>query len=624
MKIKHCIFLITASYSFSVFAQFDTTEAISLEPAFITSPRTHTRIDESGNSISVISRSQIENLPYQDVASVLNIVAGIDLRQRSAIGVQSDASVRGGSFDQVLVLIDGIRMSDPQTGHHQMNIPVPLNSIERIEIIKGPMGRRYGLNALAGVINIITRKQYNSSYKNFTVEGITNTFHPKDSSTRINNGIRANIEGGSDKIHAWANFEYFGGEGSRYNTDFNSYRSILGVNAFNKQTDASLSILGGSVNNKFGASYFYAAPNDKEAIETVNTQFLNLSCEFLKSRKSSLKVNFSNRWNFDHYVYIRQNPAIYQNKHSSKIQMQEINYLLPIFNGELGIGLEGRQESIESNNLGNHKRNFLGSYIDLSQRFWDIFYISLGGYAMNSDVTGFKFYPGVDFSAKVYGNWKIYGSMGTGQRVPTYTDLYYNGPNNLSNPLLLSEYSLGKEFGVRNNSGKFSSHLSIYNTQTQNSIDWVRKDSGQIWMPQNYQNITFTGIEGGIKFSDEFYGRKIDFSWDFNSMENSIVTEDGWESKAILNFLQLQSIAYLNLEIFEGFSLNTTWRAINRKQNSNTYSVIDVKLSYQNSFAERDYSFYMNATNIGNTHFEEINSIPLPPLGLYFGVKLSI
>jgi len=624
MRIRTFLFLIFCANVLFVSAQYDTTETINIGTTYITSPRTITRLDESGNTISIITKKQIESLPYQDVASVLNVVAGVDLRQRSVLGVQSDASIRGGSFDQILILVDGIRMSDPQTGHHQMNLPVPLASIERIEVIKGPMGRRYGLNALSGVINIITRKDIHIDEKHLTVEGILNSFYPSDSSNRMNRGIRANLRGGSKQINAWANLEFFGGEGSRYNTDFNSYKSIAGINAYNPSVDASISILGGAANNSFGASYFYAAPNDKEAIETVNTQFLNLSAEFLKSKKASISVNISNRWNYDHYVYIRQNPSIYQNKHSSTVQMQEVNYLLPIFKGELGLGVEARQESIESNNLGNHQRNFWGSYIDFSQRLWDVFYVSMGGYMMNSDVTGLKFYPGIEFSADLYKNWKLFGSMGTGQRVPTFTDLYYNGPNNLSNPLLLSEYAIGKELGIRNTQGDFSSHLSIYNTQTTNSIDWVKRDTSQTWMPQNYQEINFTGIEGGVSFRKEYFGRTFSLSWDFNTMQNSILVEDGWESKVNLNFVRVQSIVNANFEIFNNLFLNATWRSINRQQSSNTYSLIDVKISYQNSYFKRDYMIYFNSTNITNTQFEEINFIPNPPLGVFIGAKISI
>jgi iron complex outermembrane receptor protein len=81
----------------------------------------------------------------------------MDIRRRGANGVQSDVSFRGSSFEQVLLLINGIRMNDSQTGHNSLNLPVDLGDVERIEVIKGPAARRFGQNAYAGAINIITK-----------------------------------------------------------------------------------------------------------------------------------------------------------------------------------------------------------------------------------------------------------------------------------------------------------------------------------------------------------------------------------------------------------------------------------------------------------------------------------
>src|SRR5574343_175753 len=110
----------------------------------------------SGMNFSLITSEMIQQLPVQNINELLSHIAGVDIRQRGVAGVQADIGIRGSSFDQVLVLIDGVRMSDPQTGHHQMNLPIPLNAIKYIEVIKGGAAHKYGLNALAGVVNIVT------------------------------------------------------------------------------------------------------------------------------------------------------------------------------------------------------------------------------------------------------------------------------------------------------------------------------------------------------------------------------------------------------------------------------------------------------------------------------------
>src|SRR5690606_34953561 len=111
---------------------------------------------KQSRNISLISKLQIETAPARSLAEVLSFVPGLDIRQRGVTGVQADVSIRGGSFEQTLMLLNGIKLSDPQTGHHMMNIPLPLVNIDRVEVLKGPASRVFGQNAYAGAINVIT------------------------------------------------------------------------------------------------------------------------------------------------------------------------------------------------------------------------------------------------------------------------------------------------------------------------------------------------------------------------------------------------------------------------------------------------------------------------------------
>ena len=109
-------------------------------------------------SVQVIPRRDIELSPAHDIGSLLQYVGGVDLRRRGSLGAQADIGIRGGTFDQTLILLNGINMTDPQTGHHNLNLPVDLHSIERIEILRGPAARVFGPNAFSGAVNIITRE----------------------------------------------------------------------------------------------------------------------------------------------------------------------------------------------------------------------------------------------------------------------------------------------------------------------------------------------------------------------------------------------------------------------------------------------------------------------------------
>jgi vitamin B12 transporter len=106
--------------------------------------------------VTVIKKDEIAGLPVQSLQDLLEYVMSVDLRQRGPNGVQADISIRGGTFDQIMILLNGINYTDPHTGHHNLNIPVDLESIDRIEILEGPGSRVLGPNAFSGAINIIT------------------------------------------------------------------------------------------------------------------------------------------------------------------------------------------------------------------------------------------------------------------------------------------------------------------------------------------------------------------------------------------------------------------------------------------------------------------------------------
>jgi iron complex outermembrane receptor protein len=121
--------------------------AVLLEETTIHAGRIQLSFSEENRTIQVLSRSQLQAMPIRTVAEALQSVAGIDVRQRGPLGIQADLHVRGGGFDQVLVLLNGVRLSDPQTGHHILNLPVDWSAISRIEVLKGPGARIYGQNA---------------------------------------------------------------------------------------------------------------------------------------------------------------------------------------------------------------------------------------------------------------------------------------------------------------------------------------------------------------------------------------------------------------------------------------------------------------------------------------------
>ena len=120
-------------------------------------------LNKNLTNIFVLDSIEIKNAPVQTIEDLLDFAINVDLRQRGEQGVQTDMSIRGGTFEQCLIMIDGVKINDPQTGHHSMIIPISLDHVKRIEIITGGSSRIFGNYAFSGAINIITKKKINSS-----------------------------------------------------------------------------------------------------------------------------------------------------------------------------------------------------------------------------------------------------------------------------------------------------------------------------------------------------------------------------------------------------------------------------------------------------------------------------
>jgi iron complex outermembrane receptor protein len=179
-------------------------EAIEIQGKLFSTP-----YKSANQNISVITREEIINSPAKSIDEILQQVTGMDIRRRGANGVQSDIGFRGSSFEQVLLLLNGIRMNDSQTGHNSMNLPVDLSDVERIEVIKGPAARRFGQNAYAGVINIITKinpgKRVKVNVEGGDYETYQLGFNAQLGNEKFSNSLQANSSGS---------------QGYMYNTDY--------------------------------------------------------------------------------------------------------------------------------------------------------------------------------------------------------------------------------------------------------------------------------------------------------------------------------------------------------------------------------------------------------------------
>jgi len=249
MRLNYLIFIgILLNYG-NVFPQKEKTE--NLDEIILSSNRIEVLFSENSRTIQLITSDQIHRSTSSNIADLLQQFTGIDIRRRGIDGMQSDLYIRGGSFEQTLVLIDGIKTENPQSGHHTMNMMIPIENIERIEIIKGPAARIYGQNAFTGAINIVTKKNVETLLKGELAYGSYHT-----GKVALTGGL--NLKNSAHLVHVSRNSS----EGYRYNSDFVN-NNVFIKSKFNTSS-TPIDIIATFMDRKFGANGFYASPEAKD------------------------------------------------------------------------------------------------------------------------------------------------------------------------------------------------------------------------------------------------------------------------------------------------------------------------------------------------------------------------
>jgi len=590
----------------------------------ISSPRIEIKSLQNSISVISISKEEIQNSTATNVSELLQQIAGIDVRRRGVEGMQADLYIRGGSFDQTLLLIDGIKVEDPQTGHHTMNMTLPLEVIEKIEITKGSAARIYGQNAFTGAINIITRKDVEN---NISLGLTAGSFTQKRAALTIQRKLES-----SDLL---VNYNRKESEGYRYNTDFKNDEFFIKSNF--KIKDQKISAIGAFNERKFGANGFYASPEAIDQYEETQASIIGLSTT-LKKDDLIIKPKLYWKRNQDMYVYLRQDPSVYRNMHISNKVGAEINMVLNNQLGILGLGIDISNTTLSSNNLGQRDRKMLHIFAEQQMKFFDdkldltpgltITYFSDLANSTDPDSVETSdgwtniphIYPGIDLGYSFSEKFKLYSNFGYTFRIPTYTDLFYSSPTTEGNEFLVYEKALTSELGIKYEKENFNLTFSAYNRAASDVIDYVKNEESEPWQANNIRDINTLGFElnMGYKFylgSFNTHQIKIGFS---NINDDLKETEFNF-SRYALNSLKNQITSTYSFELFNKISSTIAFKNSERL-NEEKYTVVDFKTSYKHD----KFTLSIILNNILDTEYTETNLVPMPGFNSLVGIKYSI
>lgn len=577
-----CVFIFLIVFQTPLTAQ----ETV-LDEVIVSSPRIELSMGQQSRSVTTITAEEIVESGATTLIDVLGDVAGVELRSRGAQDVQSDIYIRGGGFDQVLLLIDGIKVDNPQTGHHTLNAILPIEMIERVEILKGAAGRVYGQNAFSGAINIVTK-------------------------TPSTEDLKVNLSGGSFDYQKAALFatdqressshtlyaETISSDGYRYNTDYYN-QNYLWKSSW-KTDQEPIELLASFNNRRFGANGFYASPTFTDQFEATQSSLLGLTTSI--NGNWHIKPKLYWKRGQDEFILFKNDPSIYRNMHITNKLGAEVNATKKHALGTTGIGFELAHVSIRSNNLGEHARTLAHGYLEhrfVSNR-WDV----TPGFSVShyTDQDTF-FYPGIDIGFQINGDSRLFFNSGYTYRIPTYTDLYYNDPTTVGNESLIPEKALSTELGFRHRQNNWKLSISLFQRDAKNYIDYVVLAGEERWQATNIDQIFSQGGELDVvlnsnshKFSVGYAYLKDDVDgvssalsrYAINSRKHHLSTR--WTLR--WNSLITSSISYRYAEQDSGYH----------------YNVVDANMAV----VKGRVKLSLSAHNILNADYTEQNLVPMP------------
>lgn len=606
MKLKICTAVSVLLYSGFAFTQQQPAKQQQQQPTkppsvsstvvVLGSPEPVTQA-ESSRVVTVID-TKAAPLVVPTLEDYLRTDSSVYIEQRGAGDVQADIDLRGGSFEQTLVLLNGLRINDAQTSHHNLDLPVPLAALCTIDVLHGTGSTLYGADALSGVIDFITAAPTADSLSLRTGAG---SYGENEQS------VIADLIHGKWSEAAAGTREF--SSGFMYDRDYRT-EEASSESRYNSSIGATSILLAGS-DRAFGANQFYG---NFPSWERTKGWFASASQELGPKTRAA----FGYRRHTDNFILFRDAPAIYANNHADT-SWQAVVRRKDSFRAASGLfyGLDFQGDAIDSNNLGRHARNRGAGYADLDLHIRQRGILAIG--AREELLSGGPqsvFSPDLSGSLFLGRQWKLRAAGGYGYRLPTYTDLYYSDPTTVGNSNLKPESAWSGEGGADWYAGsKVTASLTVFYSRQHDAIDYVRANPTQLWHAENLNGVDFTGVESSVDWRAT-PGQMFRFS--YTALSGAQAALHGLQSEYIFNYPVNNAEADWTGRAF-GFVLRNRVGVTQRFQRD-AYPVWDLSLARQRGFIHP----YLQLTNLSNTGYEEIEGVRMQGRSIVGGLELTL
>ena len=609
-----------------------TAREMMLDEVSVTGSRAPLTKSQAARMVTVLDRQQIAQAPVQSINDLLKYAVGVDVRQRGAIGAQTDVSIRGGNYEQITILLNGVNICDPQTGHNAFDFPVDISDIVRIEVLEGPAGRVYGTSSLVGAINIVTKTALPSTLH---AEGGSYGYAQVGGRVALNGKTSHSLSASYTRSDGYSR-----NKAGRLNADYKGGKAFY--QGQYEDDDVRLNWHAGMGVRDFGSNTFYGAKWDDQFEHTLKT-YTAITAE---NKQGRFKLKPTIYWNHqnDRFELFRDAPDIYPyNYHRTDVYGVNLNSHFDWALGRTAIGAELRNEDLVSGNLGeplsrtHHihgtdrdyeyglnrtNMSFVLEHNILLERFT----LSAGMVAVKNswNEMNMRVYPGIDASYRIGQNWKVYASYNTSLRMPSVTELYYSVGGHKADKHLKPEELAAVEGGVQYNTHLVDAKLSVYRHHCKNLIDWIRRsdDVDAPWESVNFTEVNATGVEAtlALNLQEMMPAQHILKSLQvaYSYIDQDKVETDGIQSQYTLEYLRHKLVAQLQANLWKRLNANLSYRMQDRTgtytnadgeiTDYKPYGIVDARLSWNAD----SFTLYVEANNLLDKTYVDFGHIAQP------------
>ena len=605
---KILVYILTAFFAFSSYSLAD--ENVELEPVIVTS----SRIDKDEGKRRIKTRSQdsivireIDVLSNFSIPAMLKKSSLTDVRTRGPYGVQADISLRGTPFEESLVLLDGVNLNDPKSGHHNMDLPLTLFDIERVDITYGTASSIYGSGAIGGAVDLVLKKPEDEISFLFSSSAGSCDFYSEGASFNIPMGVLKNR----------SSVEWKKSRGYARETEFDiltaSSHSEL---AFDR---GKLEVFMGYLTKHFGASSFYSNryPNQEESI---NTGIIIAKGE-IKDGAISIAPSFYWKRLQDKFILDRNIPSFSRNDHTMNLYGGEVSSEVKTDLGRIASGVGVGCEDISSTNLNEHYRIKNSAFIEYENRILN-FLVNTSARLEYYSTFGFELSPAFNVGYEIFPSLTVRGGVARAFRAPTFTELYYSTVANKGNPDLKPENAWNYEVGIDYTTPIVNASSTIFLRNTKHIIDWTRESPSSAWQAENIGEFDMYGVEASLKLDIEKLSDKTPLKSAYLKYAYlQGLDKKGVTSKYVLEYLKHNLSAGLRWKLPFGFTEELNF-AFRKRIGSEKYFLLDSTIHRDIKLRKGKATFFVKLSNIFNTGYSEGGDIKMPGFAVFGGMDV--